>query len=63
MVQNAYQYYWEEEMVDERLNIKMVHAFDQVHQMAQKWHVHNRMAAYLVAVDRVAKAVRLRGWV
>lgn len=63
MVQNAYQYYWDEEMVHERLALKMNHAFDQVHQMGQAKHVHNRTAAYLVAVDRVARAVRLRGWV
>lgn len=63
MVQNAYQYYWDEEMVHERLALKMNHAFDQVHRMGQARHVHNRTAAYLVAVDRVARAVRLRGWV
>jgi hypothetical protein len=31
--------------------------------MADVKKVHNRLAAYLVAVDRVAEAVRLRGWV
>jgi glutamate dehydrogenase/leucine dehydrogenase len=31
--------------------------------MADKQKVNNRVAAYLVAVDRVAQAVRLRGWV
>jgi hypothetical protein len=31
--------------------------------MAQRKNVPNRVAAYLVAVDRVAQAVRLRGWV
>jgi glutamate dehydrogenase/leucine dehydrogenase len=30
--------------------------------MAQKHKVNNRMGAYLVAVARVAEAVRLRGW-
>jgi len=33
-----------------------------VHEMAQKYKVHNRLAAYLVAVNRVAEAMRLRGW-
>jgi glutamate dehydrogenase (NAD(P)+) len=33
-----------------------------VHDMAQKHQVHNRVGAYLVAVNRVAEAVRLRGW-
>lgn len=63
MVQNAYQYYWSEEMVYERLEQKMVHAYHAVRHMAEVKKVNNRVAAYLVAVDRVAQAVRLRGWV
>jgi glutamate dehydrogenase/leucine dehydrogenase len=31
--------------------------------MARAKGVHNRLAAYLVAVDRVAEAAKLRGWV
>ncbi|MFN3741197.1 MAG: Glu/Leu/Phe/Val family dehydrogenase [Anaerolineales bacterium] len=62
MVQNAYGYYWEEEEVHERLDKKMTKAFWTVHEMAQQRKVHNRLAAYLVAVSRVAEAVRLRGW-
>jgi glutamate dehydrogenase (NAD(P)+) len=63
MVQNAYQYYWSEEMVYERLEQKMTHAYHAVRHMAEVKKVNNRVAAYLVAVDRVAQAVRLRGWV
>ncbi len=63
MVQNAYQYYWPEEMVHERLDQKMTKAYYDVHHMAELKQVNNRVAAYLVAVDRVAQAVRLRGWV
>ncbi len=62
MVQNAYDYYWEEEEVHERLDRKMTKAFWTVHETAQERKVHNRLAAYLVAVSRVAEAVRLRGW-
>ena len=62
MVQNAYQYYWEEGEVHKRLDVKMTAAFHAVHDMARKYKVHNRLAAYLVAVHRVAEAVRLRGW-
>ncbi len=61
-VQNAYNYYWDENTVHERLEKKMVTAFWDVHHMAQKKKVHNRLAAYLVAVSRVAEAVHLRGW-
>lgn len=63
MVQNAYQYYWAAPMVHERLDQKMTQAYHAVFCMAQNQHVNNRVAAYLVAVDRVAQAVRLRGWV
>jgi len=63
MVQNGYQYYWPEAMVHERLDHKMTTAFHAVHNMAKKKGVNNRVAAYLVAVDRVATAVRLRGWI
>ncbi|HHE48066.1 MAG TPA: Glu/Leu/Phe/Val dehydrogenase [Candidatus Acetothermia bacterium] len=62
-VQNAYNYYWDEETVHERLDRKMTTAFHAVHEAAQKHGVHNRLGAYLVAVSRVAEAMRLRGWV
>ncbi len=62
MVQNAYQYYWEEPEVHRRLDQKMTDAFHAVHEMAKKYKVNNRIGAYLVAVQRVAQAVRLRGW-
>jgi len=62
MVQNAYDYYWDEELVHTRLDAKMTRAFHNVHKAAQEHKVHNRLAAYLVAVSRVAEAVRLRGW-
>jgi glutamate dehydrogenase (NAD(P)+) len=62
MVQNAYGYYWDEAMVYERLDKKLMAAFHTVHRTAQDYKVHNRLAAYLVAVSRVADAVRLRGW-
>jgi glutamate dehydrogenase (NAD(P)+) len=62
-VQNAYGYYWDEETVHERLDQKMTTAFHAVHEAAQKHKVHNRLGAYVVAVSRVAEAMKLRGWV
>ncbi|RME75475.1 MAG: Glu/Leu/Phe/Val dehydrogenase [Chloroflexi bacterium] len=62
-VQNAYNYYWPLHEVHERLDHKMTAAFHAVHEMAQAKKVHNRLAAYLVAVERVAEAAKLRGWV
>ncbi len=61
-VQNAYMYYWTAEEVHQRLDQKMTAAFHAVHNMAQQHKVHNRLGAYLVSVQRVAEAVRLRGW-
>jgi glutamate dehydrogenase (NAD(P)+) len=63
MVQNAYDYYWDEDMVHERLDRKMTSAFHAVHETAQGHGVHNRLGAYAVAVARVAEAMELRGWV
>ena len=62
-VQNAYDYYWTAEEVYEHLDQKMTAAFHAVHEMAKKYRVHNRTAAYLVSVSRVAEACKLRGWV
>jgi glutamate dehydrogenase (NAD(P)+) len=63
MCQNAYDYYWDLETVHKRLDGKMTEAFHAVHKMAQEYQVNNRVAAYLVSVARVAKAMKLRGWV
>ena len=63
MVQNAYSYYWDLDVVQDRLSRKMTHAFQAVHAAATKHQVPNRLAAYLVAVSRVAEAMKLRGWV
>lgn len=63
MVQNAYNFYWDLDTIRRSLEHKMVAAFHSVDEMAKKFKVHNRMAAYLVAVNRVAEAMKLRGWV
>lgn len=63
MVQNGYLFYWPEAEVNSRLDEKMSQAFSAVHDMATEMGVSNRVAAYLVAVERVAQSVRLRGWV
>jgi len=63
-VQNAYGFYWSLELVQQRLDAKMTAAFHAVHRMVKaKRGVHNRLAAYLVAVESVAEAAKLRGWI
>ena len=61
-VQNIYQYYWSIERVHSRLDRKMTDAFHAVWETAARENVHMRLAAYLVAVERVARAVSDRGW-
>lgn len=62
-VQNIGGYYWSLEEVQKRLKEKMTLAFHDIHKMAEVNNVDNRTAAYMVAVQRVAEAMRLRGWV
>jgi glutamate dehydrogenase (NAD(P)+) len=62
-VQNAYGFYWEASEVYQRLDAKMTAAFHAVHNTAQRFGIDNRIAAYVVAVNRVAEACKLRGWV
>lgn len=62
-VQNTYNYYWSLSDVHQQLDRKMTDAFAAVYDMQQKAKVHNRLAAYMVSVTRVAEACKLRGWV
>jgi glutamate dehydrogenase (NAD(P)+) len=59
--QNIQGFYWTEEEVDDRLHRIMVRAFKAVYDTAQQHNVDMRTAAYIVAIRRVAEAVRLRG--
>ncbi len=65
MVQNIYGYYWDTRRVHERLDRKISVAFSSMYQRSQKLPkgTTTRMAAYAVAIERVAEAVRLRGWI
>jgi glutamate dehydrogenase (NAD(P)+) len=62
-VQNEAGYYWPLERVYNELDDHMTKAFHAVHDMRAKEKVHNRLAAYMVAVKRVADAMKVRGWV
>lgn len=62
-VQNAYGFYWKEPHVHELLDEHMTAAFASVAETAADYDINNRMAAYVVAVGRVAEACKLRGWV
>ena len=60
-VQDRQGFFWNEDMVNSRLEEIMVNSFADVVSYAQKHNVHNRTAAYMVALDRVAFAIKLRG--
>lgn len=60
-VQDRQGYFWNEEMVNSRLEELMVSSFHQVVGYADKHKVNNRIAAYMLAIDRVAFAIKLRG--
>jgi glutamate dehydrogenase (NAD(P)+) len=62
-VQNTYGLYWPVEEIHERLDRIMTTAFNDVYDMHVKHNVNMRMAAYMLSVQRVAEAMRLRGWV
>ena len=61
-VQDRQGFFWRESEVNERLQDVMEHAFDQVVLYARAHNVNNRIAAYIVAIDRVARALKLRGF-
>ena len=60
-VQNLYGYYWSADEVYQKLDAKMTSAFRAVHATHKDMKVDMRTAAYVVAVGRVAEAVKLRG--
>lgn len=63
MVQNFNMFYWEIEEVQKRLDKKMTDAYRATLETSKRYQINMRKAAYLVAVQRVAEAVKLRGWV
>ena len=62
-VQSNMNYYWEKSEVLGKLDVKMTSAFIAVSEVAAKRKLFMRDAAYVIAVDRVARACRSRGWV
>jgi glutamate dehydrogenase (NAD(P)+) len=60
-VQDREGFFWNEELVNTRLEEIMVRSFAAVTTYGEKHKVDNRTAAYMVALDRVASAIRLRG--
>ena len=62
-VQNNMNYYWSKEEVIERLDCIMTNAFNAVADLADERKYYTRDAAYLISLQRVARAIEGRGWV
>ena len=60
-VQDRQGYFWNEQLINGRLEEIMVNSFRDVVGYAEKHNVNNRLAAYMLAVDRVAFTVMQRG--
>ncbi|MFX0105912.1 MAG: Glu/Leu/Phe/Val dehydrogenase, partial [Candidatus Hodarchaeota archaeon] len=62
MVQGYYRYFWTEKEVFEALDRVMTRAYRSTIEKSKKYETHNRMGAYIIALDRVIEAMKLRGW-
>ncbi len=62
-VQSNMNYFWEKDEVLGKLDVKMTSAFDAVLNVAKKQNLFMRDAAYVIAIGRVARACKDRGWV
>ena len=60
-VQDRMGFFWNEDTVNTRLHDIMVSSFNDVVGFADKYSVNTRLAAYMLAIDRVAYDTRLRG--
>ncbi|MGI6704610.1 MAG: Glu/Leu/Phe/Val family dehydrogenase [Clostridia bacterium] len=61
-VQNLQNYYWPFDEVQEKQLVKMKEAFDAIWALKEEKGVDMRTAAYMIAIKRVADAMKLRGW-
>jgi glutamate dehydrogenase (NAD(P)+) len=62
-VQSNMNYYWTKDEVLSRLDTKMTDAFLKVSALARERDLYMRDAAYVIAIERVVTACKLRGWI
>ena len=60
-VQDRQGYFWSEKVVNQQLEEIMISSFGDVVRYAETHHVNNRIAAYMLAIDRVAYTIKQRG--
>ncbi|MBN2890855.1 MAG: Glu/Leu/Phe/Val dehydrogenase [Bacteroidales bacterium] len=62
-VQNNMNYYWSKDEILSKLDEKMSTAYAAVSDFAKENSLNMRQAAYVISVDRVVQACRMRGWI
>ncbi len=63
MVQNSYRYCWGESDVHKCLDEKMSSAYHSTWHTSKREGINMRQAAYVIAVERVVEAMKMRGWI
>lgn len=61
-VQNLSGYYWSEKQVLDKLERSLVDAFTNIWTLKEKYNTSTRQAAYLHSIEKIAQAMKLRGW-
>ena len=61
-VQNIQEFTWELDEVNDKLKRILINSYQQVCQLADEQKISMRTAAFMVGVERVAEATRLRGY-
>jgi glutamate dehydrogenase (NAD(P)+) len=60
-VQDQNSFFWSESQINETLEQTIRTAFNSVYETAQRYSTDMRTGAYILAVDRVANATKMRG--
>ncbi|HBV23058.1 MAG TPA: glutamate dehydrogenase [Jeotgalicoccus sp.] len=61
-VQNNQGYYWSEDEVNEKMEQKLVAAFNEIYDLHENRQIDMRLAAFIVGLKRTAEGSRYRGW-
>lgn len=61
-VQNNQGYYWSEDEVNEKMEEKLVAAFNEIYDLHENRQIDMRLAAFIVGLKRTAEGSRYRGW-
>jgi glutamate dehydrogenase/leucine dehydrogenase len=60
-VQNLQEFFWTETEINQKLQNTMIRSFKEVLEISQREKVNTRLAAWMLGIDRVRKAIELRG--